>query len=219
MRYDWITFDCYGTLVDWREGIGTALAGDAAEQGVELGRDELLAAYMRIEPIVQAGPYRPYREVLREVAVRVAGHFGWDLDPERAAFLPDSLAGWPPFEDTRPALHALRSAGCRLGILSNVDSDLLQGTLEALDLEFDLLITAQEVRAYKPSQAHFVEARGRIGAARWLHVAQSYFHDVVPACELGIPVAWINRLGERATGERRPDEEFPSLAVLADWLT
>jgi 2-haloalkanoic acid dehalogenase type II len=219
MRYDWITFDCYGTLVDWRAGIGGALAGAAAEQGVELDRDELLSAYMRIEPIVQAGPYRPYREVLCEVAVRVARHFGWDLDPARAAFLPDSLAGWPPFEDTRPTLNALRSAGCRLGILSNVDADLLQGTLEALDVEFDLLITAQEVGAYKPSHAHFVEARGRIGDARWLHAAQSYFHDVVPARELEIPVAWINRLGEKVTGEQQPDEEFPSLAALADRLT
>jgi FMN phosphatase YigB (HAD superfamily) len=94
----------------------------------------------------------------------------------------------------------------------------LQGTLEALDIEFDLLITAQEVGVYKPSQAHFVEARRRIGDAPWLHVAQSYFHDVVPACELEIPVAWINRLGERTTGEWKPDDEFPSLTALADRL-
>jgi FMN phosphatase YigB (HAD superfamily) len=192
MRYDWITFDCYGTLVDWRAGIGGALAGAAAEQGLELDRDALLSVYMRIEPIVQAGPYRPYREVLCQAAIRVARHFGWELDPARAAFLPDSLAGWPPFEDTRPTLNALRSAGCRLGILSNVDADLLRGTLEA---------------------------RVRIGDARWLHAAQSYFHDVVPARELEIPVAWINRLGEKATGEQQPDEEFPSLAALADRLT
>lgn len=214
-----VTFDCYGTLVDWERGIGDAFAAAAAADGVKLRSDLALSAYMRIEPIVEAGSYRPYREVLRETAQRVAARFGWRLDEAAADFLPRSLAHWRPFDDTGPALARLRSAGYRLGILSNVDVDLLETTLEKLGIEFDLLVTAQEVGAYKPNHAHFVEARRRIGQAPWLHAAQSYFHDVAPARELGIPVAWINRHGEPPHGTALPDREFRTLEALADWLT
>jgi 2-haloalkanoic acid dehalogenase type II len=214
-----VTFDCYGTLVDWERGIGDAFASAASAAGVELRRAEALSAYMRIEPIVEAGTYRPYRDVLRETARRVAARFGWRVDEATANFLPRSLAEWRPFDDAGPALARLRSAGYRLGILSNVDVDLLATTLETIGVEFDLLVTAQEVGAYKPNPAHFVEARRRIGQAPWLHAAQSYFHDVAPARELGIPVAWINRHGEPPRGAVLPDREFRTLEALADWLT
>jgi 2-haloalkanoic acid dehalogenase type II len=214
-----VTFDCYGTLVDWERGIGDAFASAAAADGVELRRAAALSAYMQIEPIVQAGSYRLYRDVLRVTARRVAERFGWSLDEATADFLPRSLAHWRPFDDVGPALARLRSAGCRLGILSNVDVDLLGATLETLEVEFDLLVTAQEVGAYKPNPAHFVEARRRIGHAPWLHAAQSYFHDVVPARQLGIPVAWINRHGEPPRRAALPDREFRTLEELADWLT
>jgi 2-haloalkanoic acid dehalogenase type II len=214
-----VTFDCYGTLVDWERGIGDAFAAAAAAEGLELRGTAALSAYLRIEPIVEAGSYRPYREVLRETARRVAAGFGWRLDETAADLLSRSLSRWPPFDDTGPALARLRSAGYRLGILSNVDDNLLETTVETLGVEFDLAVTAQAVGAYKPNHAHFVEARRRIGQAPWLHAAQSYFHDVAPARDLGIPVAWINRHGEPPHGPALPDREFRTLEALADWLT
>jgi 2-haloalkanoic acid dehalogenase type II len=218
--YEFVTFDCYGTLIDWREGIGAAFERAAARAGVAgPSREEALADHAEIEPVVQSERYRSYREVLRETALRMAQRHGWSLDREGAGLLARSLAGWPAFEDTAPALARLAGAGYRLGILSNVDRDLLDATLCRLGVEFELIVTAQDVLAYKPAHAHFEEARRRTGGAPWLHAAQSWFHDVVPACALGIPVAWVNRLCERAPADgRRPQREVRDLAGLADWL-
>jgi 2-haloalkanoic acid dehalogenase type II len=148
----------------------------------------------------------------------VAKRFGWTPAPERARGLAESLPGWKPFPDTNPALERLVSAGHRLGILSNVDDDLLAGTLRHFTVPFDLLVTAQQVRSYKPAPGHFETARRRIGRSRWLHAAQSHFHDVVPCRALGIPVAWINRKGESGREDVRPDIEVSTLAGLADRL-
>jgi 2-haloalkanoic acid dehalogenase type II len=216
--YDIVTFDCYGTLVDWEGGICGAFRAAATEDGVELDDGAILAAHAAIEPQVQATSYRSYREVLTETAQRMARRLDWALDARRAAFLAESLPGWRPFEDTNPALRRLAAAGYRLGILSNVDDDLLAGTLRAIEVEIDPAVTAEQVRAYKPAHAHFEEARARIGAARWLHAAQSYFHDVEPAVALGIPVAWVNRHGERPPRAARPTREVADLRALADWL-
>lgn len=216
--WDIITFDCYGTLVDWERGIGGWFEGAAAADGIALGRAEILAAYAEIEPAVEAEAFRPYRDVLAETARRVAKHFDWALTPERARGLADSLPSWRTFPDTNPALERLVSAGHRLGILSNVDDDLLAGTLRQLTVPFDLLVTAQQVRSYKPSPGHFETARRRIGESRWLHAAQSHFHDVVPCRALGIPVAWVNRKAEPGHVDARPDLEVRTLAGLADAL-
>jgi len=216
--YDFITFDCYGTLMDWESGIAEAFAQSSAVDGVTLGTAAVLAAYADIEPEVEAETYRTYRAVLTETARRVARRFGWPLSEERASFLADSLPNWRPFTDTNSALRRLGAAGYRLGILSNVDDDLLAGTLRHFSVKFDLLVTAQQVRAYKPAHKHFLAARERIGTRRWLHVAQSYFHDVVPARALGIPVVWINRKRSAAPDGGQADREFRTLADLADWL-
>jgi len=216
--YDIITFDCYGTLIDWESGIGEAFAQAAAADGVALDRAAVLAAYAELEPVVEAETYRNYRVVLTETARRVAARLGWPLPAERASFLADSLPHWPPFPDTNPALERLAAAGCGLGILSNVDEDLLSGTLRHFCVTFGVLVTAQQVRSYKPGHGHFLTARERIGRRRWLHAAQSYFHDVAPARALGIPVAWINRKGEVAADGGRADHEFRTLTELADWL-
>lgn len=216
--YDVITFDCYGTLIDWETGIEEAFAQAASADGVKLDRAALLQAYAEVEPVVEAEAYRSYRAVLTETARRVATRLGWSLPEVRAGFLADSLPRWRPFADTNPALERLVAAGHRLGILSNVDDDLLVGTLRHLTAKFDLLVTAQQVSSYKPAHGHFLRARERIGGQRWLHAAQSYFHDVVPARTLGIPVAWINRKGETATGPARPDREFRTVSDLASWL-
>lgn len=217
-RWDVVTFDCYGTLVDWEEGISSAFVREAAEDGIVLDRARVLAAYHELEPEIEASGYRPYREILAATAVRVAQRLGWPLTVDRARFLPESLARWKPFPDTNPALERLVRVGYRLGILSNVDDDLLVATRRHLGVLFDVVVTAQQVRSYKPAHGHFEEARRRIGDARWLHAAQSFFHDVVPARALGIPVAWINRKRESASGGITPDLELHDLTGLADAL-
>jgi 2-haloalkanoic acid dehalogenase type II len=214
--YDVVTFDCYGTLIDWERGIADAFAAEAG--GETLDRGAVLGMYHEIEPVVEAETYRSYREVLTETARRVARRLGWRLPDARAGFLAESLPRWPPFPDTNAALQRLAAACHALGILSNVDDDLLAGTRRHLDVDFTLVVTAQQVGSYKPAHGHFLEARRRLGGARWLHAAQSYFHDVVPARALGIPVAWINRKHQAPTGTARPDRDFSTLADLADWL-
>ena len=218
-RYDVLTFDCYGTLIDWERGIGDAFAAAARADGLDLDRAALLAAYHEIEPLVQSEGYRPYRDVLSLTARRLADRLDWALAPGRERFLPDSLPSWPPFADTNAALRRLADAGYRLAILSNVDDDLLAGTRRHLDVDFEFVVTAQQVGAYKPAPLHFEAARKRLGEARWLHVAQSFFHDIVPARRLGVPSAWINRKHERGSGAERPDVEFGTLDEAADWLT
>ncbi|HEX5135193.1 MAG TPA: HAD-IA family hydrolase [Thermoanaerobaculia bacterium] len=217
-RYDVVTFDCYGTLVDWEEGIGTAFVREAAEDGLVLDRSRVLTAYHELEPQIEAVAYRSYREVQAVTAIRVAQRLGWLLSAERARFLADSLPDWKPFSDTNAALEQLVASGYRLGILSNVDDDLLSATRRRFKVSFDVVVTAQQVRSYKPAPGHFEEARRRVGDARWLHAAQSFFHDVVPARNLGIPVAWVNRKAERASGVIRPDLEVRNLTELAGAL-
>jgi 2-haloalkanoic acid dehalogenase type II len=217
--YDVITFDCYGTLVDWEGGITRAFAEVAADEGLVVDPQAVLAVHAEIEPRIQSTGYRSYREVLRQTATLIAERLGWSVSEDRAAFLADSLPTWKPFEDTNPALRRLTDAGYELGILSNIDDDLLAGTLRRLSVRFDLLVTAERLQSYKPAHDHFVEARRRIGERRWLHAAQSHFHDVVPSRQLGIPVAWVNRKAETAPGDALPDHEMRTMADLADWLT
>jgi 2-haloalkanoic acid dehalogenase type II len=209
-RYDIVTFDCYGTLIDWESGIYAAFRG----AGLDHDRADVLHAYAEHEPIAERPPFRPYREVLAETAGRVAHALGWEA--RDTSFLAESLPSWQPFPDTNAALERLRGAGIRLGILSNVDDDLLRETRKHFSVDFDLVITAQQVRSYKPGHAHFLAARKAIGGARWLHAAESNYHDVVPANELGIENAWINRRGApRLAGGVPSLGEFRDLAELA----
>jgi 2-haloalkanoic acid dehalogenase type II len=217
-RFDALTFDCYGTLIDWERGISEAFAAAAHADGVALDLGAVLRAYHEVEPRVQAERYRRYRDVLALTARGVADRLGWTLPPGRESFLAESLPSWPPFPDTNDALRRLKGAGHRLIILSNVDDDLLAGTRHHLAVEFDAVITAEQVGSYKPAAGHFAAARTQIGDGRWLHVAQSYFHDVQPARALGVATAWINRKGERPLDDRGPDHEFRTLAEAADFL-
>ena len=218
-RFEVLTFDCYGTLIDWERGLVDAFAGAVRAGGVGLDRAALLAAYHEIEPVVQAERYRSYRDVLALTARRLAERFHWRLPQGDERFLADSLPSWPPFADTNAALRRMAVAGYRLAILSNVDDDLLAATRRHLDVDFEFVVTAQQVGAYKPAPAHWEAARKRIGDTRWLHVAQSYFHDIVPARRLGIASAWINRTRQSPSGAERPDAEFGTLEDAADWLT
>jgi 2-haloacid dehalogenase/putative hydrolase of the HAD superfamily len=217
--YDFITFDCYGTLIDWEGGISSAFIDAAARDGVTLDREAIIEAYLQVEPEVETGQFVSYGEVLTQTAREVAQRLGWSLDPFRAHFLADSLPSWQPFADTLPALKRLGSR-YRLGILSNVDDDLIAGTLSQLNgVHFDLVVTAQQVNSYKPAYAHFEVARRRLGVARWLHAAQSYFHDVVPATRLKVPVVWVNRKDESLNADGpQPLSQVRDLSGLADYL-
>jgi 2-haloalkanoic acid dehalogenase type II len=216
--FDTITFDCYGTLIDWEGGIAGAFLRAAAEDGVELRREDILRQYERIEPLVEGERYRLYRDVLTETASRVADALGWRVPPNRATFLADSIGDWQPFPDTNPALHRLRASGLTLGILSNVDDELLAATRKHFTVPFEIIITAEQVRSYKPAPGHFLAARGRIGNARWLHAAQSNFHDIVPANAMDIPNAWVNRRGDVPLAGGKPTYEVRDLAGLAELL-
>ena len=217
-QFDFITFDCYGTLIDWETGISDAFIGAAARDGITLRREDILKEYEDIEPVVESGGFRVYREILREMAPRVAAALGWSLGPDRASLLADALPSWTPFPDTNEALDRLRSAGYRLGILSNTDDDLIAATRRQFTVDFDLVITAEQVRSYKPGAAHFLAARERIGSARGLHAARSNFHDVVPANALGISTAWVNRSNDSALPGGTPTYEVRDMAGLADLL-
>ncbi len=218
-EYDVITFDCYGTLIDWDGGIRSAFAAAAQRAGVNIDLDAALTAYHAIEPQVEAAEYRPYRQVLAETAQRAAATLGWPMDDDTARFFAATLPQWTPFDDTNPALERLHAAGYRLGILSNVDDDLLAATIRHFTAPIDLIVTAQQVGSYKPDTGHFIAARERIGGLRWLHVAQSHFHDVVPAARLGLPVVWVNRKREPLPPDGpAPFIEVPDLRAFVEWL-
>jgi len=217
--FDFLTFDCYGTLIDWRRGIEEAFSMFGRSVGRQFSPERVLELHARIEPEVQAEEFQRYGEVLDLTAARIAAEFGVEIPADDRHFLSDSLPSWQPFADTGPALERLRAAGYRLGILSNVDDDLLAGTLDHFSVDFDLLVTAQQVGSYKPALGHFREARRQIGEASWLHVAQSFFHDVQPAAALDLPVVWINRLREDPYSAARPLAVFPDMASFAEQAT
>jgi 2-haloalkanoic acid dehalogenase type II len=212
-KFEIVTFDCYGTLIDWESGI----SGAFARMAPELPREAIPGTYASIEPIVESQEYRRYRDVLAETAYRVGDALGRRVtDP---SFLAGSLPSWQPFPDTNPALERLRAAGYRLGILSNVDRDLLAETRKHFTVDFDLIITAEDVGSYKPAPGHFLAARQQIGDAAWLHAAQSNYHDVVPVNAMGVPTAWVNRHRGTPLPGGVPTYEVPDMAGLADLLT
>ncbi|UCC49610.1 MAG: HAD-IA family hydrolase [Gemmatimonadota bacterium] len=220
MTWETVTFDCYGTLVDWETGITQAFLESAAADGLSLDSAEVVSAYHAVEPRIQAGTYRRYRNVLAETALRVAERLGWRLTPGRAGFLAESLPDWPVFPDTRPALERIRSRFA-IAILSNVDDDLLAATIQRIGVELDWTVTAEQTRSYKPAPGHFREAIRRVDGRRerLLHAAQSYFHDIQPACELGLSAVWVNRKAEQPEDGPQPLHEVTDLTSLADWLS
>ncbi len=187
----WATFDCYGTIADWLGGMRAALAdavGDDAGQ--------LLAAYHHHEPVVEAEqPHRAYRDVLQEALRRAADDAGVALPPGEHDALVRAWPQMPIFPDAGDGLVRLREAGWRLAVLTNCDDDLWATTAERLPVRFHHVVTAQQVRRYKPATAHFARFREDTGARPegWVHVANSWFHDMQPARELGLRRVWVNR--------------------------
>jgi 2-haloacid dehalogenase len=204
----WATFDCYGTLIDWDGGIRRELARVFGEERAAAQ----LQRYHEIEPVLQAGGDRSYREVMTE-AMRELGAPAAEEDGLAAA-----LPSWEPFPEVRGALEGARSRGWKLGILSNTDRDYIDASMERIGVPFELAIVASEIGSYKPAHRHwqrFFEATGAPPEGH-VHVAQSHFHDVVPARTLGLRSIWINRYGERR--EPAPTRELPDLSRLPDTL-
>ncbi len=218
MAFRHLTFDCYGTLIDWRRGIEEHLGGLLRGQGLSGGKS-LFPLYVQLEAQEESG-YKPYREVLRDTATRVAEHLGLHVSRKEAETFAASLPSWPPFGDTAQALRELGRGGYKRVILSNVDRDLLEATVKANHLEVDGYITAQDVRSYKPAPGHWARFLETPGVERRgvLHVAQSVYHDIVPASGLGLATAWINRYGEPPPADLRATYTFTDLGGLLEML-
>jgi 2-haloacid dehalogenase len=206
----WATFDCYGTLIDWNGGIAAQLARLWPDEDTHV----LLDRYHELEREVQAAdPSLSYREVMQRALARLGEVPGGEEDA-----LGESLPTWNPFPEVRESLDETRGRGWRLAILSNTDRDLIEASKGALGVEFDETVVASEIGSYKPASRHWEEFAARTGAdpARHVHVAQSMYHDIVPANELGLPTVWINRLGEAF--DTSPTRELPDLRRLPEVL-
>ena len=209
----WLTFDCFGTLIDWRHGIRTT--GELLFPG---HGQAFLDAYIALEAEVESeGSFKRYRAVLIETSRRAARQLGLDLKPDDATALVSTIPYWPPFGDVGAALADLRKEGWKFALLTNCDRDIVALTQRRLPASFDAVVTAEDVSAYKPNPAHFRLFQSTFGASAdaWIHVAQSYFHDIKPTHELGITRIWVNRQGER-DDPSLADEVINGLAQLPD---
>ena len=224
-QINFVTFDVYGTLIDWDSGAFDAFTKEAERDGFTIERDELVPLFHSVQQQIQAGSYELYAEVLRRTAVQIAKDLGWPLEPSRSGFLPDSVKRWPAFKETNSVLQKVGKKH-NIGLISNVDDKLLGETRRHLasatgrPLDFDLVVTAQQVRSYKPDPAHFTECERRIGGKKgWVHVAASYYHDVEPCLKKKVPVVWVNRTGQQLeTGQKKPDAEVKNLREAAKLL-
>jgi 2-haloacid dehalogenase len=221
-RFDALTFDCYGTLIDWETGILRGLRAAFQGHGRDVDDEELLTIYARHEAAAEAGPYLPYRAILATAAKAVASELDVPIDQAAADVFAGSVGDWPAFPDSADALRRLHER-FRLGVITNCDDDLFAASNEHLGVSFDWVITAQQAGSYKPNPRNFEVAFERIGVPRdrILHVAQSLFHDHVPAKRLGLSTAWINRRHDRPgsgatpAAEATPDFEAPDMATFS----
>jgi 2-haloacid dehalogenase/putative hydrolase of the HAD superfamily len=215
-----VTFDVYGTLIDWETGVYEAFVKEAAKDGYTLSRDELVPLFLQAQQEIKGGSYELYAEVLRRTAVKISQELGWPLEPSRSGFLPHSMPRWPPFKETNTQLERFRKKFPGLGLISNVDDKLLGETRRHFKVDFDLVVTAQQVRSYKPDPAHFKEAERRMGGKKgWVHIASDYYYDVEPCLKLKIPVVWVNRKGEQLeAGAKKPTAEVKNLLEAARLL-
>ena len=221
-----LTFDCYGTLIDWETGLADAFRPILAAHGIPMDQEDVLTRFARHEAAAESGPYLRYTDVLAAGLRGVAAEHGFaPTDAEIDAFS-HSVPDWPAFPDSTDALRHLERR-FRLGVITNCDDDLFAGSNRRLGVEFDWVVTAEQVGAYKPSEANFRVAFDRLGLPREriVHVAQSLFHDHVPAKRLGLTTVWIDRRHDRAgfgatpPAEARPDATYPDMASFATAAT
>jgi 2-haloacid dehalogenase len=222
-RFDAITFDCYGTLIDWEQGILNALQPVLAPHGVDASEDELLERYARHEAALEAGDYLPYGEILARSLRGLCEELGFSASDEDTRGFAQAIGNWPAFHDTAPALRRLHTR-FKLGVITNCDRDLFALSNRRLGVSFDWVVTAEDARAYKPSVAPFERAFETIDVPRdrILHAAQSLFHDHVPAKGLGLTTAWVDRrhdrpgFGATPPASATPDLTVPDMATLAN---
>jgi 2-haloacid dehalogenase len=214
-----VSFDCYGTLIDWETGAYEAYQKEAQRDGFTIDRNVLIPLFIDIQHEIEGGSYELYAEVLRRTAVRSAKEMSWDLEPSRSNFLPNSVPAWPAFRETNAQLERFAKK-FEIGILSNIDDKLLGATRRHFRVDFDLVVTAQQVRSYKPDPAHFKECERRIGSKKgWVHVASSYYYDVEPCIKAKIPVIWVNRHKEPLDpSQKKPTAEVRTLLDAAKLL-
>jgi 2-haloacid dehalogenase/putative hydrolase of the HAD superfamily len=212
----WVTTDCYGTLIDWEKGITDAFKKEAERDGLTIDDKALLERFMEAQAQIMSGSYELYAEVLRRAAVTVAEEIDWTIEPSRAQFLPDSVARWQPFREVNAAMDRIRDR-YEVGIVSNIDDKLLGISRRHLRTELDLVVTAQQVRSYKPDNTHFRECARRIGTKKgWVHIASGYETDVAPALKMNVPVIWVNRHGTKLeSGRKAPDATVRNLREAA----
>ena len=215
----WVTFDVYGTLIDWESGVADAFEREAKKDGFTIDREQVIDLFLQATAEIQSGSYELYAEVLRQAAVKIAKDIGWPLEPSRSGFLPDSVARWTAFKETNPQLKKFLGK-YQTGLISNIDDKLLGLTRRHIPADVDLVVTAQQVRSYKPDPAHFNEFARRIGGKKgWVHVAESLYHDVEPCVKGKIPVIWVNRHGQTLeAGQKKPTAEVKNLREAAKLL-
>jgi 2-haloacid dehalogenase len=221
-EFDVLTFDCYGTLIDWETGIFAALRPVLANHGKSIPDAQLLEYYGDFEQRAETGEYRPYREVLESVVRDLGKRLGFTPTLEELQTLGNSIPHWTPWADTVEALKTLKQHA-RLAIISNIDDDLFRSTRRHLQVAFEPVVTAQQARCYKPCLKIFELALEKVGVPRnrVLHIGQSIYHDVLPAQSLGLATVWVNRpsarggVGAVKRAEGKPDLEVTSLEQLA----
>jgi 2-haloacid dehalogenase len=222
-KFSVLTFDCYGTMIDWESGIFGALRPVLKAHNKEVSDAALLELYAELELEAEQKDFQNYRHVQQSVVRGLGQRLGFNPTDAQARSLPDSIANWQPFSDTVASLRRLKTR-YKLAVISNIDDDLFAATAPKLGVSFDHVITAQQARCYKPGKKIFRAAKEKIGVGTdaWLHVGQSIYHDVIPAKSLGIATVWVNRPSPRAgagatkAATAEPDVEVSSLAALAD---
>lgn len=224
-QYEVLSFDCYGTLIDWESGILAALRPVLSTHHRNLSDRQILELYAEMESRAEAGEYVTYREVLQKVVQQFGNRLGFVPTPSELDCLADSLKNWKPFPDTVEALRTLKKR-YRPAIISNIDDDLFAWSAKHLQVEFDWIITAEQAKTYKPSLHNFTFAIERIGISpeRLLHVAQSIYHDITPAKIMGLSTVWVNRrkgregFGATPPASGHPDLEVPDLKTLVSMI-
>jgi 2-haloacid dehalogenase len=219
-RFDALTFDCYGTLIDWEAGLLAAMRPILAAHGLTVDDDDLLERYARHEARIEAGPYLRYREVLARALAGVAAELGFTPKDEELAAFGGSVVDWPAFPDSADALARLQTR-FRLAVLTNCDDDLFAASNRRLGITFDEVVTAQQLGSYKPDPRNFRALVDRLGlpSERILHVAQSLFHDHVPAKSLRMTTVWVNRRHDRPGAGATPPAEAQADLVVPDMAT
>lgn len=214
----YITFDCYGTLINWESGIKEAVKKLTDKSNFNLSLDRITDKYIKVELEVEAEKYRKYYDVLQLAAKRLLKSEGFDISDDDALEFADSIYSWSPFPETKESLSKLKDKGYKLIVLSNIDNSIIEKSIKLIGVDFDGIVTAEEVGSYKPAHGHWQEMIKRFNAKKEevLHVAASYIHDIIPAKEQGFDAIWINRNNEKPTKLIKRDMEFKDLRPLPD---